>query len=92
MSRKTIFTILLFTVIHFGLLVLAIVNAFTIFRGPSTASEVFWDHVMRVLLFPSILLLPAVHNNLGQSALMVLNSFLWGTAFGLAFIRLRKSR
>ncbi|HWW01360.1 MAG TPA: hypothetical protein VNZ64_16810 [Candidatus Acidoferrum sp.] len=92
MRARNIGIILLFAVIHFGLMVLAIYNGFVIFRGPSTPSEIFWDRAMQVLLFPGSLLIRIVSDKLGQSVLMVLNSLLWGAIFGSIYVKLRKSR
>ena len=92
MRRRNIVTIVLFTIAHFGVLVLALVISFKIFSGPSTPDEIFWDQVVHVLLFPATIVLPLVQNSLGQSILWGLNSILWGSVLGMAFIRLRKPR
>jgi hypothetical protein len=72
--------VLLCAAIHFGMLSLAIANAFIIFRGPSTPWEIFWDRMVYVLLFPAGLVYEQVHNSTGQLLLMIANSFLWGAA------------
>jgi hypothetical protein len=92
MRRRKIIVILLFTVAHFGLLVLAIASSFRIFSGPSTAAEIFWDQVVHVLLFPAIIVLPGVQNGVVQSILWGLNSILWGIVLGVTYIKLRKPR
>jgi hypothetical protein len=81
---------LLFAAGHFGLLVLAIYGSFTIFKGPSTPSEVFWDHVAGVLLFPMSLLIEIVNDDLIHALLMGLNSLIWGTVLAFSFQACRK--
>jgi hypothetical protein len=89
MRMRRIIVILLFAVIHFGLLALAIWQGLVIFRTPSTPSEIFWDHTMQVLLFPASLLTGIVTGKLWQTIVMVLNSLLWGLAFGSLYLRMR---
>ena len=91
MRVRYIVIILLFALVHFGMLALAIRNGFIIFRGPSTPSEIFWDRAMQVLLFPGSLLIRTVTDKVAQSVVMVLNSLLWGTIFGFVYVKLRKS-
>ena len=82
--------ILVFAVVHFCLLMLAMANAFIIFRGPSTSSELFWDGAMRVLLSPANLLFDIVGNSAVQVILAVLNSLLWGAVAAFVMLRFRR--
>jgi hypothetical protein len=52
MRRRFVSISLLITVVHSCLLWLAIWLSFTLFKGPSTDSEIFWNHVRKVLQFP----------------------------------------
>jgi hypothetical protein len=87
-----IIIIVLFTLAHFGLTMLAIFHGFIIFRNPSSPWEIFWASAMVVLLFPSVLLNGIVLNTWSQTILMLLNSLLWGTALTFLFLWWRKSR
>ena len=91
MRVRFLVAVLLVALLHFGVLAFAFWRGFVIFRGPTTGSEIFWDHVVRGLLFPTNLLLPMVRAWWVQSVLMVLNSLLWGFVGGSVYVRLRKS-
>jgi hypothetical protein len=88
---RRILIVFLFTLAHFGLTILAMFNGFNIFRGPSTASEIFWEGAMLVLLFPSDLLPGFVLDTWGQTIIILFNSLLWGIAFTFLFLWWRKS-
>jgi hypothetical protein len=90
MYVRRIILVFLFTLAHFGLTMLAIFKGFIIFRGPSSASEIFWANAMLVLLFTSDLLNGIVLDTWSQTFLMLLNSLLWGTALTFLFLWWRK--
>lgn len=83
---------LIVAIAHFGLLVLAIRASFTIFTGPSTAGEVFWDHVVGVLLFPGSLLFQVMADDLSRAVIWGLNSLLWGFILAYCYLAWRKVR
>jgi hypothetical protein len=83
---------LLFALVHFLLLWLAMYESFAIFKGPSTPGEIFWDRVAGVLLFPASLLIALVDNSTTESVLMGLNSLLWGFLIALCFLAWRKGK
>jgi hypothetical protein len=63
--------------IHFCLLWLAIWLSFTIFKGPSTDSEIFWGHVSEVLHFPGSVVMDISSSAAWVTAIWVMNSLLW---------------
>jgi hypothetical protein len=81
---------LLFTIVHFGLSVVATYGSFTIFAGPSTPSEVFWDHILGILLFPGRLLFEVFANDLSHSIIWISNSLLWGVVLAYCILAWRK--
>lgn len=90
MSKKVIITILLLSIIHFCLTMLALANGFIIFRGPSTANEIFWASLMNVLLFPANILPLGSGTQWEQTLAIVLNSFIWGMVFTALYLGLKK--
>jgi hypothetical protein len=90
MRTRFVIFILVFSTLHFSLSMLAIFNGFIIFRAPSTASEIFWQCVMNVLLFPANVLLKGTGDNWTQTFAIILNSLVWGIAFATFCFGLRK--
>lgn|GEM_PF-2841187 len=84
--------ILLFAVLHFGLLVLALYNGLIIWSGPTTPWEIFWSHLLEILLFPMDLFTWSPLSNGVQALLFGLTSLLWGSALAVLFVRVRNVR
>jgi hypothetical protein len=64
--------------IQFCLLWLAIWLSFTIFKGPSTGSEIFWGHVSEVLQFPGSVAFDLSSNAAWVTSVWIVNSLVWG--------------
>lgn len=92
MRRRLIKYAALITIVHFGLTILATYGSFTIFRGPSTPTETFWDHVLGVLQFPGRLLFEVSGDDLFQAIIWGANSLLWGCVLAYSFVLWKKSR
>jgi len=89
---RTIFLAIICAAVHFGLTLLAVSNGFLLFRGPSTANEIFWNYAMQVLLFPAFFLFRIVDNSDFQIILAIFNILLWGTIVAFLFLNWRKFR
>jgi hypothetical protein len=92
-KRLILFTII-FVVIHFSFSIISIFNGFVIFNGPSTTSENIWSEIMNILLFPMNVILSNVNtsNQLLQTLLILINSFIWGIVFGMIYYWLTKHK
>jgi len=77
---------------YFGLSVLATYGSFTIFKGPSTPMELFWDQALRVLLFPGRPLFDVCTGSVSQALIWGANSVLWGFVFAYCFLLWRKPK
>lgn len=84
--------ILIFGAIHFGLSMLATAKGFFIFRTPSTASEIFWQGAMNVLLFPASVLFRGPGTRWEQTLAVVANSLAWGGVFAGLYLQVRRLR
>jgi hypothetical protein len=82
----------LLTILHFGLSVLATSGSFTIFKGPSTPSEVFWDHVLTILLFPGRLFFHVFADDLSHAIIWGANSLFWGFVLAYCFLAWTRSK
>jgi hypothetical protein len=92
MLRSFVTTSLIIAATHFGLLVLALFLSFSIFSGPTTSWEIFWERAGEVLLYPLFPILQEITDRTGQSIVAGINSILWGCIGAFLFLRWKARR
>ena len=94
MLKKVTVFIIVFSIIHFILSIISIINGMTIFKEPSTSSELIWSDIMKMFLFPSNILFQNIsfENQWAQTLFIFLNSVICGGFISLFYYFLKKKK
>ncbi len=94
MLKKVTVFIIVFSIIHFILSMISIINGMIIFKGPSTNSELMWAAIMKIFLFPSNILFQniSVENQWYQTIIIYFNSLICGGFISIFYFALSKRK